>query len=233
MRALIIDDEPMPAKHLREMIRQYCFEINNVQIIQSPVEAIQHLQENEYDIVFIDVEMPEMNGVEFLQKVSLPRTTSIIFSTAYSEYAVDAFKANATHYIMKPVEEKKELVLAIRKVLDKRTRTKTSLGTISVFDGSEYSIVHQKDILYLKAEGSYTQFVLQHKKIMTSKRFGYFEDKLNEDYFIRCHNSYLVNTLHIDKLGKQKSPYLVLSNADTIPVSASKRAELESRLGLH
>ena len=232
MRALIIDDEPMPAKHLREMIRQYCFEINNVQIIQSPVEAIQHLQENEYDIVFIDVEMPEMNGVEFLQKVSLPRTTSIIFSTAYSEYAVDAFKANATHYIMKPVEEK-ELVLAIRKVLDKRTRTKTSLGTISVFDGSEYSIVHQKDILYLKAEGSYTQFVLQHKKIMTSKRFGYFEDKLNEDYFIRCHNSYLVNTLHIDKLGKQKSPYLVLSNADTIPVSASKRAELESRLGLH
>lgn len=232
MRALIIDDEPMPAKHLREMIRQYCFEINNVQIIQSPVEAIQHLQENEYDIVFIDVEMPEMNGVEFLQKVSLPRTTSIIFSTAYSEYAVDAFKANATHYIMKPVEEK-ELVLAIRKVLDKRTRTKTSLETISVFDGSEYSIVHQKDILYLKAEGSYTQFVLQHKKIMTSKRLGYFEDKLNEDYFIRCHNSYLVNTLHIDKLGKQKSPYLVLSNADTIPVSASKRAELESRLGLH
>ena len=222
----------MPAKHLREMIRQHCFEIETVQIIQSPAEAIDHLKETEYDIVFLDVEMPEMNGVEFLQRVVLPRTTSIIFCTAYSEYAVDAFKANATHYIMKPVEEK-DLVLSVRKVLEKKSRPKAQVETISVFDGSEYSIINQKDIMYLKAEGSYTQFVLQDRKVMASKRLGFFEEKLNDIEFVRSHNSYLVNILNIDKLGKHKSPYIIMKNGETLPVSASKRGELESRLGLH
>ncbi len=232
MRAIIIDDEPMPAKHLREMIRQYCFEIDTVNIIQSPLDAIVHLQENEYDIVFLDVEMPEMSGVEFLQKVNLPRNTSVIFSTAYSEYAIDAFKANATHYIMKPVQEN-ELVLAVRKGLEKNSRQNVAPDTISVFDGTEYSILNQKDILYLKADGSYTQFVLHDRQVLASKRLGHFENKLNENQFVRCHNSYLVNTMNIDKVGKQKSPYIVMKNGETIPVSSSKRAELENRLGLH
>ena len=232
MRAIIIDDEPMPAKHLREMIRQHCFEIDTINIIQSPLEAITHLQENKYDIVFLDVEMPEMNGVEFLQKVNLPRSTSVIFSTAYSEYAVDAFKANATHYIMKPVQEN-ELVLAVRKVIEKRTQQSVLTDTISVFDGTEYSILNQKDILYLKADGSYTQFVLHDREVLASKRLGYFEDKLNANQFVRCHNSYLVNTMNVDKVGKQKSPYIVMKNGETIPISSSKRGELESRLGLH
>lgn len=231
MRALIIDDEPMPAKHLKEMIRQFCFEIDTVNIIQFPLEALSHLQENEYDIVFLDVEMPEMNGVEFLQKVSLPKRTSVIFSTAYSEYAIDAFKANATHYIMKPVEEK-ELTLAIRKVLDKKNQRSASAETISVFDGTEYSILQQKDILYLKAEGSYTQFVMESREVLASKRLGHFAEKLNQDQFIRCHNSYLINTINIEKVGKQKSPYIIMKNGDTIPVSASKKEELERRLGL-
>lgn len=232
MRALIIDDEPMPAKHLREMIKQYCFEIDTVNIIQSPLEALDHLQVNEYDIVFLDVEMPEMNGVDFLQKVNLPRATSVIFSTAYSEYAIDAFKANATHYIMKPVEEA-ELVLALRKVVEKRSRPKVTPETISVFDGKEYSILNQKDILYLKADGSYTKFVLHDQEVLASKRLGFFEEKLNDKQFVRCHNSYVVNILNIDKLGKQKSPYIIMKNGETLPVSASKRGELESRLGLH
>jgi len=68
MRALIIDDEPMPAKHLREMIKQYCFEISEVEIEYSPKEALNYLQEKEYDIIFLDVEMPEMDGITFLKK---------------------------------------------------------------------------------------------------------------------------------------------------------------------
>ncbi len=89
----------MPAKHLREMIKQFCFEIDTVNIIQSSVEALEHLTFHEYDIVFLDAEMPEINVVYFLQKTNLPRKNSVIFSTAYSEYAIDAFKANATQHI--------------------------------------------------------------------------------------------------------------------------------------
>ncbi len=73
---------------------------------------------------------------------------------------------------------------------------------------------------------------MHDREVLASKRVGYFEDKLNHNQFIRCHNSYLVNTTNIDKVGKQKSPYLVMKNGEIIPISAFKRGELESRLGL-
>lgn len=234
MRALIIDDEPMPAKHLREMIRQHCFEIDSSELIYSPIAAIEHLKNNTYDIIFLDVEMPEMNGFDFLKKVFLPKTTAVVFSTAYSEYAVEAFKANATHYIMKPVEEK-DVVHAVRKVLTNRNQRPTraiKADTITIFDGSEYSILNQSEIVYLKAEGSYTKFAMINRELLVSKRMGYFEEKLEGSNFIRCHNSYLVNQQQIEKVGKQKTPYVVMKNGDTIPVSASKKEELEKRLGL-
>lgn len=233
MRALIIDDEPMPAKHLREMIKQYCFEISEVELELSPQKAIKLVEESAYDIIFLDVEMPEMDGINFLKKVQLSSTTSVIFTTAYSEYALDAFKANATHYIMKPVE-KEELVLAVRKAMfkSKKKETSSSSSSLTIFDGEEYLIVNTRDIISLEADGSYTKFTLTNKKILASKRIGFYEDKLPEEQFIRCHNSYIVNLYQIEKLGKIKSNYLVMKNGDTIPISAAKKSSIQRILGV-
>ena len=235
MKALIIDDEPMPAKHLREMIKHHCFEIGLTEIIHSPITAMKHLSENEYDILFLDVEMPEMSGVEFLKQIQLPQKTAVIFTTAYSEYALDAFKANAIHYIMKPVEET-ELIKAVRKTLLKNQEGNSngsdSFNTITVYDGEEYLIVKTADIIRLEADGSYTKIVLKEKNVLTSKRLGFYEEKLGLKKFMRCHNSHLINIAEVAKMGKGKGPYLIMSNNDMLPISNSKKQEIEKILGL-
>ena len=234
MKALIIDDEPMPAKHLREMIKQYCFEIEEVNIMHYPKQAIQHLKENEYDLLFLDVEMPEMSGIEFLKTVELPTKTAVIFTTAYSEYAVDAFKANATHYIMKPVEEG-ELIKAVRKALLKKqgeSSQVSSEGTITVYDGEDYLVVKEKDVIHLEADGSYTKFILKNRAILASKRMGYYQEKIKGNNFLRCHNSHIVNVQEINRISKGKGGYLIMSNGDTVPISASKKEHVEKILGL-
>ncbi|MBL4707345.1 MAG: response regulator transcription factor, partial [Flavobacteriales bacterium] len=179
-------------------------------------------------------EMPEMDGITFLKHVQLPPSTSVIFTTAYSEYALDAFKANATHYIMKPVEQE-ELVLAVRKSMiksKKKVRSSSSMSTLTVFDGDEYLIVNTEDIVSLEADGSYTKFTLKNKKILASKRIGYYEERLPEDLFLRCHNSHIVNLNQIGKLGKNKSNYLVMKNGDTVPISTTKKASIQKILGI-
>ena len=114
MKALIIDDEPMPGKHLQGLIEEHCFEIEHTHVIDSPLVALDHLKENEYDIIFLDVEMPHINGFELLKKVRIPAKTQVIFTTAYSQYALDAFKVNAAHYLLKMVK-KDDLIEAVRK----------------------------------------------------------------------------------------------------------------------
>lgn len=239
MNALIIDDEPMPAKHLREMIKQYCFEIGDIEIIHSPKLAIEHLEEHEYDLMFLDVEMPEMNGVELLKHVQLPKKTAVIFTTAYSEYALDAFKANATHYIMKPVEEN-ELITAVRKSMLKKQNNKATTSAdkksdekiVSVFDGEEYSMVKTSEIIRLEADGSYTKFVLKTGIILASKRMGYYQDKLDSKCFLRCHNSHVINKDEVAKLSKGKAGYVIMTNDDIVPISPSKKSSFEESMGL-
>jgi two-component system LytT family response regulator len=229
MRALIIDDEPMPAKHLRAMIEQHCFEITETEIIRSPKMAIEHLKEEVYDLIFLDVEMPEMDGFELLNHVELTKSTAVIFTTAYSEYAVQAFKANATYYIMKPVEEK-ELVVAVRKAIQKtklQSAKESADKSLSIFDGEEYIIIKTKDIIRLEADGSYTKFILADRTILASKRMGYFSEKLPQQDFVRCHNSHIVNIEKIAKISRGKSGYLIMSNDNIVPVSPSKKGDLD------
>jgi len=232
MKALIVDDEPMPAKHLRELIHQYCFEINEVEIILSPKKALDHLKENHYELLFLDVEMPEINGVEFLKSAEINANTAIIFTTAYSEYAVEAFKANATHYIMKPVE-KDELITAVRKSLVRMQNHHTDKkeSKISVFDGDEYVLIKQEEIIRLQADGSYTKFVLKDRDLLTSKRIGHYQDKLDDNQFIRCHKTHLVNREEVSKLRKSDGGFLVMTNGDQVPISSTKREEIEKWLG--
>lgn len=231
MRALILDDEPMPAKHLQELIKQTCFEIKETMISNSPLDAMELLGKEDFDILFLDVEMPEMSGVEFLKRIQLPKNCSIIFTTAYSEYAVEAFQLNATHYLMKPAVEE-ELIKAVRKVSLGKMEAKKDDSKLSIYDGEEYLILDKNDIIRLEGDGSYTKVIMINRTILASKRMGYFEKKLNQDQFFRCHNSHVVNVNEIKKLGKSKSNYLVMSNEDVIPISSSKKGAIENILGL-
>lgn len=237
MRALIVDDEPMPGKHLKEMIKKYCFEINEVEIVLSPSKAILELKDNEYDIVFLDVEMPEMSGLDLIKKISLPKSTSVVFVTAYSEYAVEAFKADAIYYIMKPVE-KGELITAVRKsmyntaLISKKPKEVARNNSITVYNGEDYVVINPSDIIRMEADGSYTKFVLKNSTFLASKRMGSFEEKLNNELFIRSHNSHLINIQEVSKISKGKGGYIIMSNNDFVPISATKKLDIETVLGL-
>lgn len=239
MNALIIDDEPLPAKHLGDLIRKHCPEISHTEIINSPLAALDHLASHEYDLLFLDVEMPELDGFELLEAASLTENTQVIFTTAYSRYAAHAFEANATHYLVKLIT-KDALIKAVQKALltaeliaQKRNPEAASKPCIiSVFDGAEHHLIRETDIFRLEGERSYARIVHSGKELLASKNIGYYETKLSKHLFFRCHHSHLVNLRHIIRLGKGKSSYLVLSNGDTVPLSSSKKNALINAMGL-
>ena len=161
MKTLIVDDEPMPGKLLQELIKKHCFEIEETHFETSPRAALERLKKERFDILFLDVEMPGMNAFELLEQIDLPRETVVIFVTAYSNYAVDAFKANVAYYILKPVVVE-ELIKAVRKAsahLQKNAQKRSELSndSISIYDGEEYQIIPLEEIIRLEADGSYAK----------------------------------------------------------------------------
>ncbi len=225
MKALIVDDEPLPAKLLDELVKKHCFEITSTEVLNSPTKAIERLKEEHFDVIFLDVEMPKMDAFQFLNSAKLANDTVVIFTTAYSEYAVDAFKANASYYILKPVD-KEELITAVRKAnvqLRNSFKSNSTIEHLSIFEGDEYQLIKIKDIIRIEGDGSYSKVITKSKDYLSSKRIGFFTSKISNENFFRCHNSHIVNTNRIKKIGKGKSTYIVMENEDTVPVSPSKK----------
>ncbi len=230
MKAIILDDEPMPAKQLDQLIKKYCFEIKETKLFNVASKAIEHLKDNAYDILFLDVEMPEMDGFQFLEKAEIPLHTKVIFTTAYSEYAIDAFKANALHYLLKPIV-KEDLISAVRKASDSimtaTEKAPETKGLIAIYDGENYLLIKVEEIIRFEADGSYTVvFLKDGRKLLSSKRLGRYEAQLDRENFVRCHNSHLVNINYIEKINKGRTGFLTLKNQEIIPVSVSKKDEV-------
>lgn len=240
LKALVIDDEPMPAKYLVDLIQEHCIEISSVHVIHSPTEALEHLKTKRYDLLFLDVEMPEMDGFEFLEKVRLPESTQVIFTTAFSQYAIKAFQSNAVHYLLKIID-KDDLINAvqraakmIRNVLaPSQPLEYNGQQIIPIFHNDEYHLIREHEIIRLETSGSYTQIVLANNQLLSSKRIGFYENKLSDRLFFRCHNSHMVNLSKIIRFGKQQGNYVTLINEQVVPVAGSKREALENILSLN
>lgn len=229
MKALIVDDERFPAKLLKELIEQHCFEISQVEVLFSPLEAIDRLKETHFDLLFLDIEMPKINGIELAREARLTSKTQIIYTTAYSDYAVKAFQVDAVHYIVKPVEEE-ELIKAVRKaqlLLKKVTPTpQHEKKSISIYNKNEYIILQIKDIVRLEGDHGYTKMITKDKEYISTKRLGFYEKELNSSQFVRCHNSHIINVDYLAKISKGKFGYVTLSNGDSIPFSAANKKNL-------
>lgn len=235
MKAIVLDDEPLSSKQLLTMINTHCFEITSTVVYNVASKALEHLKTNEYDILFLDVEMPGMNGFEFLTHAELSVRTSVIFTTAYSQYAIEAFKKNAAHYLLKPIMEI-DLITAVRRVSKRKLDLlphKLEKNTITIYDGENYLILNQQDIIRLEADGNYTKVISNtHPPQLSSKRLAFYENLLDKFSFFRCHHSHIVNLNHIVKINKGKSGYVELSNQELSPVSKSRKDQLKSILGL-
>jgi len=221
----------MPAKYLQELINQNCFEIDSTMLAISAEEGVKLLEKESVDILFLDIEMNTMTGFDLLKKVNIDITTKVIFTTAYSKYAADAFRVDALDYLVKPVQ-KDELISAVRKVSKAKmsNNQQERKKSIFVYLDDEYINLKVEEIIRFEADGSYTKIVCAKNTLLSSKPLGFYENEMLDLDFVRCHNSHLVNIDNIAKIGKGKSAYIELTNEDIVPISLSKKEALKAKL---
>lgn len=242
MKALIIDDESKSRNLLRTILQDYCQEITSIGEATDLPTGVNKIKEGRPNVVFLDIEMPQYMGtqiLDFLEGESV--NFQIIFTTAYSEYAIKAFELNALDYLLKPMRPNKvcQAVQKARNVHNhsyinqqlqelNQSLTHFKFGKIGlpVADGILY--VKISDILFLQAKGMYTNFHTRtHNNLLISKPLKHFVNLLSEqNTFFRTHRSYLINLEHVKQLVRKDGTYLLMENGATVSVSKEKQGEL-------
>ena len=215
MTCVIIDDEPLAIN----LLESYVSKIEDLELIgtfNNPLEALKLLRENSVDILFLDIQMPEITGVEF-KKIINPEV-KVIFTTAYSEYALESYDLNAVDYLLKPISFQRFLQ-AVEKVQDKSTSVITENSIDYLFVKTEYR--HQKlffsDILFLKGLSDYVAIQTKDGKILTLQNMKDFEKTLPKHRFVRVHKSYIVSLEHIEFIERNR----IVIQGEYIPIGAT------------
>ncbi|MEY8848674.1 LytR/AlgR family response regulator transcription factor [Psychroserpens sp. XS_ASV72] len=202
MKCIIIDDEPLAI----DLLVSYVSKIEDLTLLGSynnPLEALQLLRETKVDLLFLDIQMPEITGVEF-KKIINPNV-KVIFTTAYSEYALESYELNAVDYLLKPISFQRFLK-AIEKIRNKPQESNTQQDLEYCFIKTEYR--HQKlffsDILYLKGLSDYVAIQTKEGKILTLQNMRDFEQTLPKQKFLRVHKSYIVSLEHIEYVERNR-----------------------------
>lgn len=240
IKAIIVDDEISSIKSLRWEIENFCENVEICDSFTDPIEAISAINYLKPDCVFLDIEMPEMDGFQLLENLAF-RDFDLIITTAYDNYAIKAFKENAIDYLLKPVDSD-DLVDSIAKIRISKEQNKLGTELKKALSGMVPKIVDRRiaipingkiifvkpnDIVYVKADGNYaTIFLLEKKKELISKKLKHIENLLKNHDFYRVHNSYLVNLNYIKEYIKNDGHYLVLDDNTTIPIARSRRIAL-------
>lgn len=244
LKAVIIDDEPDCVKLLALQLKMYCPKVQVLAECTSSETGLIRIKELQPDIVFLDIEMPVMNGFQLLEKLG-NINFSLIFVTAYDQFAVKAFRFNALDYLLKPIDGK-DLKVAVEKALQQKPSLeqlklmKQQLNVGEKHYPDKIALPFQngvifteiKNILYCESENNYTRFyVVEGRNYLVSKTLGDIQEVLEERNFLRVHRQFLVNLDHIKKYVRGEGNYLILSNEINIPVARNKKEKLIERFG--
>ena len=238
--AVIIDDESSSRSALRAKLSEHCPEIAVVAEGGDGEEGMKIIAEYQPDIVFLDIEMPRVNGFTMLQRIA-HRDFEVIFVTAYDHYAIKAIKFSALDYLVKPVEVE-DLKAAVSKAIQKNTQDKDNrrlelllqnLRTdkdqrqrmaIPSMDGLQF--IRIDDIIYLEAYSNYTVlYLISGSKLTVSKTMKEFEDLLPAASFVRIHHSYIINCNAVERYIKGEGGQVVMKNTAVLDVSKRKKSE--------
>lgn len=240
MKILLVDDEQDARAFLRKIIENHCFGIEKIEEAQDVSSAVKILNKTHFDIVFLDIEMPNENGFVLFKYFENP-TFETIFCTAYSQYAVNAFKVSAIDYLLKPTSID-EVRNAIEKAIKTQGQNQISkrisnlkdnfanhqMQKIALPASDGVSFVKLQDIQYFEADGSYTKIYTLTNTYLVSKKIKEFDYLfLNDSDFFRVHRSYVININKITKYSKSEGITLELQTPDTIPVGREKKQEFE------
>ncbi len=246
IKAIIIDDEQSCIESLQYDLKKNCIDVEIADTCQSPKEGLISIRHNQPDLVFLDVQMPWMNGFEMLEILDDIKF-AIIFTTAFDQFAAKAFRISAIDYLLKPIDVS-DLKQAVNKASEKILH-KTGSANIDnllhnikkpdnkqrvAFPGRNgYEFIELENIVYAKAEGAYTYVTLKDKrKLVISKTLSDIEEMLPSNPFQRIHHSTLVNLSHLTHFLKTDGGYIIMDNGEKLIVSKSKKDDLMEKLGL-
>ena len=244
LKTILIDDESKALDSLAWELENFCDQIEVLATFTEPEKALEFIKSNHIDCIFLDIEMPTMDGFQFLSKIEI-KDFAVIITTAYDEYAIKAIKEQAIDYLLKPVDID-DLTEAIKKVKtqvdngglisDKLDRIlsdyskQVSHKKITVNADGKLLFLNISDIIYAESDGNYSTFHLSNsKKILLTKKLKEVNELLPKKHFFRLHNSYIVN---LDKIKEyiKSDGYVVLEGNHKIPISRLKRNEFLKKI---
>ncbi len=245
IRALIIDDEPLA----RMVVQEYLQGFPQIEVIQEcgdGFEGLKAIQQHQPDLVFLDVQMPKINGFEMLELVD--EQPAVIFTTAFDEYAIKAFEAHATDYLLKPFS-KERFNKAIEKYLaqvpgaakpKRESLPETAAASpaqherIVVKTGTKVKIIPVADVQYLQADDDYVSVFTHEGSYLKNKTMSFFEQTLDARQFVRVHRSYMVSVQEITRIDpyEKDSHLAILKSGAKIPVSKTGYVKLKQVLGI-
>ncbi|MCX7549873.1 LytR/AlgR family response regulator transcription factor [Xanthomarina sp. F2636L] len=233
--AILVDDEISNLKGLQKKVENLFPEIQILGAYQKPEDAIVVLEEQEVSILFLDIQMPRINGFELLSKLT-DVNFQVIFVTAYSEYALEAFKKSAIDYVLKPIDNN-DLVTAINKALEViklKNESENNLKLVNLLEENisnnnkliiptqkGISFIPQEEVLHLEGYEGYTKIHITNKvTIISSYNLGKFEKLLSSKFF-KCHKSHIINVEKVRHF--ENEGYVVLDNAYRVPISKTNK----------
>ncbi|MEP6844956.1 MAG: LytTR family transcriptional regulator DNA-binding domain-containing protein [Panacibacter sp.] len=245
MKAIIIDDEPLARSIVKEYLQQHP-EIELVQECNDGFEGVKAISQHQPDLIFLDIQMPKINGFEMLELIDHP--PQVIFTTAFDEYAIKAFETHAVDYLLKPFSkdrfdkalqklvqlQQKNDTEKTKEVLEDVAKSPVQSNRVVLKDGGKIKIIPVTQIQYLEAADDYVKIHTAEGAFLKKKTMQFFEDSLAPFHFVRVHRSYLINTQLITRIDvHEKDSHLVLLSTGTrIPVSKQGYAKLKEVLGL-
>lgn len=248
-KTVIVDDELNCVEVLEILIQQNFNDLHIVGKFTSSKKALEYLQSNPVDLLFLDIQMPFMTGIDLLHKLER-YDFQVVFTTAYDQYAINAIKLSALDYLLKPIDEdlltaavekfrklkgNNDIQTQLTNLLQQynlpiqQATSNTSLPNNKIAVSFQDKIVFYdpQDIIYCHSNDNYTTITLKSgEKVVASKTIRYFEDILAPLGFIRPHQSYIINTKHIEQYSKKDGGYLVMADGASIPVSRNRKEEV-------
>ena len=246
IRTILIDDESLA----RDIVKHYLSSFPDIEVVaecSDGFDGLKAITQHQPDFIFLDIQMPKINGFEMLELVENP--PAVIFTTAFDEYAIKAFEVNAVDYLLKPIE-KSRFDLAMQKLPLRLNASDDAVGNQELLESAAMSpaqhnrvvvkkngiikIIAVSDIQYLEADDDYVKLSTTDGIFHKNKTMSFFERTLDPGQFIRIHRSYIINLAQVTKIElKEKDSYIVLLKSDIwLPVSKTGYGKLKTSLGL-
>ena len=242
-KAVIVDDEPKAVQSLSWELTNFNKDIEIVKTFTNPEEALLFLEEYTPDCLFLDIQMPTMDGFQFLDKIN-KKDIAVVFTTAYDEYAIKALKREALDYLLKPIDTD-DLSEALRKIKKFKSRivnsnnlenilldfnSKNNNKKITISTEGKLLFLKLNEILFVQSDGNYcTLFLLDNQKILVTKKLKEIDGLLPNDSFFRIHNSYIINFNKIKEYLKTEG-YVVMESGHRIPVARQRKSDFLEKI---